>query len=267
MIIKIIVIIILLIALIGFTWACLEPRCLKVTNTRINTGKNCKLRILYFSDLHAEFCFVPVNRVISTIVEANPDIVIFGGDICNKPQKASKGAEYLSQVSKACEFLDIPFIGTTGNHDVAVSSDIIASCGFDNINGISRSVKDNNGKNIIFTGLYDSGRRNRIWQNIPDIQDKSYDLHICLSHNPDQINHIDGSNLDIMLSGHIHGGQVRTPIGLEFTIRRDELPKQGVIAGLNTINGTNVFISKGLGCVGLPFRIGSRPEINIIDLE
>ena len=72
--------------------------------------------------------------------------------------------------------------------------------------------------------------------------------------------------IDAMISGHIHGGQIRTPFGLEFVLRHDELPFKGIISGHHEVNGIKMFISKGIGCVFLPLRIGARPEVNILEI-
>ena len=263
----IVICILVFIALAILLWACIEPSMLKVTNTVINSNSKCNLRILYFSDLHAEYCYIPVETVIQAIEDNVPDIVIFGGDICNKPAKCSKGVAYLKAIADYCKSSGIPFIGTTGNHDVEINSSSIAECGFNNINSGMYLLTDKNSRQILFTGLYDSGRNNRVWQTIPENIPSEFDYHICLSHNPDQIKHLGDIKPNLMISGHIHGGQIRTPIKLEFIIRKDDLPRKGIISGLHHVDGVDLFISKGIGCVGLPFRLGVKPEINIIDIK
>lgn len=58
----------------------------------------------------------------------------------------------------------------------------------------------------------------------------------------------------------------KDPFGWEFVLRHDELPYKGIISGLHDINGVKLFISKGVGCVFLPLRIGARPEVNVIEV-
>lgn len=256
-------------SLILLTAALIEPHLPEVSRTTIHTGCEGEIDILYFSDLHAEYCFIPPERIIEQIRENKPDIVIFGGDICNNPKNINCGIKYLSEIADECLKNNIPFIGTTGNHDVEIPIEDVAACGFTNISSDIYEFTDRNGHSIIFSGLYDSGRENRIWQEIPcpDKTDKA-DLHITLSHNPDQVLHLTTHLPDIMLSGHIHGGQVRTPFGIEFKlIRKDELPKMHIIHGLYSLNGMQCFISRGIGCVRLPIRLGARPEINLIEVR
>ena len=70
-----------------------------------------------------------------------------------------------------------------------------------------------------------------------------------------------------MLSGHFHAGQIKMPFRLEFLVlRSDNLPKQNVIEGVFEHNGTSMFITRGVGCNKLPFRLGSVPEVSIVEI-
>lgn len=253
----------------------IEPHKLNITEDKLS--ENAKkgdpdVRLLFFSDLHAEFCFIPKEKAEAIIREEAQgkglDAVIFGGDIINNPKKYKAGADYLTYIANVCKELDIPFEGVTGNHDVKLSEEDVASCSFHNIGGGYTTLKSRrDGSDIILCGVTDSGRKHRVWYDTPQIP-KERKLSIMVAHNPDQILHTkDCSEIDYMLSGHIHGGQIRTPLGIEFSIlRKDALPKLGVIAGTYRINGITLFISKGLGCVRLPMRLKAVPEINIIEI-
>ena len=69
-----------------------------VDPSSLSNTKNTK--ILFISDLHAEFCFIPAAKVIDTIRKANVDAVVFGGDICNDPLKHEVGTSYLFEIKK-----------------------------------------------------------------------------------------------------------------------------------------------------------------------
>ena len=57
------------------------------------------------------------------------------------------------------------------------------------------------------------------------------------------------------------------PFNIEYRLLRDEETcKAGYRKGLHNINGTSVYISRGIGNVVVPFRLGSFPEITFIDL-
>lgn len=271
------------IALIGaflMIWGLIEAAMLKVTRSKIVTAggsedKPSDLRILYFSDLHRELCLIPASRVCALIrAEAAAeglDAVIFGGDLVNSHKSVLGGLNYIEAVSDECKALGIPFMAVTGNHDAGAPGDEIGAFPFDNMDNVIKYLRSRrDGRYIAFGGVPDTGRHERVWMTPPapsaGIEYKSY---ILLSHNPDIVLHMPSVpfRVDAIISGHIHGGQIRTPFGLEFILRHDELPHKGIISGLHEINGIKVFISKGIGCVLLPFRFFCRPEVNIIEIH
>lgn len=266
---------VILTGLVLLVMSLIEPHKLNITREMLSSSAkegSPDVRLLFFSDLHAEFCFIPKERVEAIIREEAKgkglSAVVFGGDIINNPKKYKVGAEYLTYIANVCKELDIPFEGVTGNHDVKIPAKAISECSFHNISDgytILKSLKD--GSDIALSGVNDSGRKHRIWYEPPTIPD-TCTKNIVIAHNPDQILNItDCTKVDYMISGHIHGGQIRTPFKIEFTsLRKDVLPKLDVIAGEYKINGITLFISKGIGCVRLPMRLGARPEINIIEI-
>lgn len=72
-------------------------------------------------------------------------------------------------------------------------------------------------------------------------------------------------HIDLVLSGHTHGGQVRLPVvGALYT--RSKLGKR-FIAGWNQLDGTQIYVSRGIGKVLLPVRVGCPPEITSLNLR
>ena len=74
------------------------------------------------------------------------------------------------------------------------------------------------------------------------------------------------NNIDLVLTGHAHGGQIRIPF-----IGGIVAPNQGLFpkytSGLFTENNTNMIISRGIGNSIIPFRINNRPELVVITLK
>lgn len=92
------------------------------------------------------------------------------------------------------------------------------------------------------------------------------DLTILLSHGPDQAEQLRrlGDAVDLVLSGHTHGGQVKVP-GLGAPVNpaeHDDL----YVEGLRRRPWTQVYTSRGIGTVRLPVRFGSRPEVAVLTL-
>jgi len=287
LLILIIVLSVLLAAVIFLSvWAFIEPHILKVTRIKMQPAGNSSgfkkqsalgtpsaapgLRLFFFSDLHADICLIKPERLISAIREAHAssplDAVVFGGDVCNNYQVNEKGLSYLKKISDACSELGIPFYGVSGNHDF----------GFDVSDGKAffNSLEDKQisftshatGKQIILSGLDDSGRKERIWYKVPEVPSDC--VSVLVVHNPDSILHFEeGDHVDFMLSGHFHAGQIKMPFKLEFLLlRADNLPKMNVIEGVYEHSGTTLFISRGVGCNKLPLRLGAMPEVSVVEI-
>ena len=74
------------------------------------------------------------------------------------------------------------------------------------------------------------------------------------------------NNIDLVLTGHAHGGQIRIPfIGGVVAPNQGLFPKY--TSGLFTENNTNMIISRGIGNSIIPFRINNRPELVVITLK
>ena len=89
---------------------------------------------------------------------------------------------------------------------------------------------------------------------------------ILLSHRPELFEtYVDGG-IDLVFSGHVHGGQFRLPF-----IGGLVAPKQGLFpkydAGLYTGGGTSMVVSRGIGNSIIPFRFNNRPEIVLVELN
>lgn len=265
-------------------WGLIEASRVKITHDNLYIGSfdNSKsdikedLRILYFSDLHVEGCLVPALKLAKIIASENKkaklDAVIFGGDVVNHAKNSLKGYNYLLYISETCKALKIPFWGVTGNHDYPMDLEDIGVLPFDYMGGVIKYLKSHrDGRYIAFSGVGDTGRHNRIWlKPAKPSTEFNHKAYILLSHNPDIVLHLPEDlpfKVDSIISGHIHGGQIRTPFKLEFLLRKDELPQQGIISGIHDINKIKLFISKGLGCVFLPFRFCCRPEVNVISIR
>ena len=88
------------------------------------------------------------------------------------------------------------------------------------------------------------------------------DACLLLSHNPDFVEHIRDPRVDLVLSGHTHGGQVVLPIiGPPFTASRYG---RKYVHGLVQGPMARVYVSRGVGTIGPPIRYGAPPEVTLI---
>lgn len=119
------------------------------------------------------------------------------------------------------------------------------------------------GKSLWFAGagdLLDDHRSfDNLLKNIPDDH-----CRIVLAHNPDSADTLYSRRIDLMLSGHTHGGQVDIPfVGTPILPVRNKNFTRGLTRSLR---GGNVFISRGIGWAKFPVRLNCPPEIAVLEL-
>ncbi len=90
---------------------------------------------------------------------------------------------------------------------------------------------------------------------------------VLVTHNPDYVSEVlkrDAAHFSLALCGHTHGGQVRLPglVSMAAPVRDTRF-----LSGLVQVDGRWVYTSRGLGVVGLPFRVNCPPEITTIELK
>jgi hypothetical protein len=88
---------------------------------------------------------------------------------------------------------------------------------------------------------------------------------ILLCHNPVGVRQASEHGVDLVLSGHTHGGQVRLPV-VGSVYGRSKLGER-FVEGWNRLNGTQIYISRGIGKVLLPIRVGCPSEIALLRLR
>jgi predicted MPP superfamily phosphohydrolase len=91
---------------------------------------------------------------------------------------------------------------------------------------------------------------------------------LLMCHAPDYVdelqNHPAGRAVSLVLSGHTHGGQIRLPF-----LGPLRLPPGGrkYVEGLFRVGATQLYVNRGIGSVGVPFRFDCRPEITLFTLH
>ncbi|MEU0568719.1 metallophosphoesterase [Nonomuraea sp. NPDC005983] len=83
---------------------------------------------------------------------------------------------------------------------------------------------------------------------------------VLLAHQPVQVEQAARYGVDLQLSGHTHGGQI-APFNLIVPLQ------QPVVSGLATVDGVQVYVTRGAGFWGPPVRVGAPPEITLVELR
>ena len=90
-------------------------------------------------------------------------------------------------------------------------------------------------------------------------------VNLLLSHNPDVFPVAAELGYDLVISGHTHGGQVTLEI-VEQRVNAGHFFTPYVV-GKYVRDRSNLYVSRGVGCVNLPMRIGAWPEITLLTLR
>lgn len=269
----------LLTGLVLLIRALYEPYVLENTAAEMDTGSSIPqsspgdnsgsaaepgLEAVFFTDLHAALCRVSDEKLMRAVFSAPCDVIIFGGDVCNRGKGKDEGLQRLTLLSDRAKKLHIPCFAVRGNHDRTISRKEFNDTGFILLENENIPVKGRSGQSYLIIGLTDSGKKNRVWQELPSVyfNDIPADKRIALVHNPEYINSQKNIRYRYQLSGHFHGGQIYMPFGLEYRLfRREQLAREGIRKGVFTKNGICGYISRGVGCVVIPMRLFSKPQV------
>ena len=231
-------------------------------------------RIAHVSDLHNTEIGKDNEKLLAMLREADPDIIAITGDIIDS---RNTDIDIALQFTKTAMEI-APCYYVTGNHEARVSEYDELKQGLTEQGVIILEDKciglDKSEETISLLGVNDPsfqtdylfGDSETVMQSkLQEIINEEDTYTILLSHRPELFKVYTESKVNLVLSGHAHGGQFRIPFmgGLVA-------PNQGLFpkydAGLYTEENTNMIVSRGIGNSILPFRFNNRPEVILIDL-
>lgn len=232
-------------------------------------------RIAHVSDLHNTEMGKDNKKLITMLRESKPDIICITGDIIDSRHTDIEIA--LQFVKAAMEIAPCYYV--TGNHEARVSEYDELKTGMEAVGVvILEDEKTEVGlvnSAITLIGVNDpSYQTDYLFGDAETVmREKLSELHsdedgftVLLSHRPELFEVYASSGVDIVLSGHAHGGQFRLPfVGGLVAPNQGLFPKYD--AGLYTKENTNMIVSKGIGNSILPFRFNNRPEVILIELK
>ena len=240
----------------------IEPNIIKVKKLHFNMENMPKAKIVFVTDFHlSKLSKGRLERIIEKVNNENPDIIISGGDyVINHNAKISMKmedvAEMLSKMKNRYGIYSV-----LGNHDYFQDGKYIKS----SLKNQNIKILENSNEKIEIDGkpLYIAG--------ISDMQTTIIDLDkalkntqgptILVSHSPDIAPFARGK-VDIILSGHTHGGQIRIPFygAVIVPSKYGKRYEGGFVEDI-------VYVSKGLGTSILKLRFNCAPEITAIEFN
>lgn len=224
------------------------------------------LKILQLSDFHNHSLYYKNGYIVDKVLDENPDIIFLTGDLIDQYTKANNIAN-LETLFESIK--NIPTYYVTGNHEYYAScKDEFLSLlkKYSNINVVTDSYKavDINGTSLNIVGLRDpyedlkglsfadvNDEINALEPTLKSIKSSLDDnMTILLSHRPSMMDLYARYNMDLVFSGHTHGGQVNIFPFFEYQSGRYEK------------NNTSMIISNGIGSNGkLPIRVNCPMQI------
>jgi uncharacterized protein len=238
-------------------WGWLEAGWLRLRTMRVELERLPPelggLRIAHLSDFHLG---LPsrgtraVRKAVHWVAERQPDLVMLTGDLISRPGGEPLLRELVGRLPRCYAIL--------GNHDVQASRD-----------PFSRAVKLRALDPAVL--LFDEGRMlelsgRRIWvaghdprsRNHEPVLSQDADLRILLSHFPSVLGRLPDSSFDLVLTGHMHDGQICLPYpGGKIQLAH---PRARYRRGLYSRGHMVMHVSPGLGTTFVPFRFFARPE-------
>lgn len=226
-------------------------------------------KIIHISDLHNKKFGKNQSILINKINQQDPNIIVITGDLVDKRRyKLKPATEFIKEAIKLA-----PVYYVAGNHE--------------SYNNIYKEVKPNLealGVTVLDNKKVSINKDDSIIDIIGLLDPEFYDdkeitlkkhlnsfanpdnFTILLSHRPSFLEEYSKTNIDLVFSGHAHGGQIRLPL-----IGGLLAPDQGLFpkytSGLHTKDQTSMVVSRGLGNSLFPIRLFNKPEIVSITLE
>lgn len=240
-----------------------------------------EFRIVQLSDIHMDSYTEPffLRSVVAQVNQLRPDMIVLTGDYVSEmpwPRDLAIGAGWqCAEILK--ELVCRPLYAILGNHDVAVGAaevtEALTASGITVLHNAHLPI-ERDGARIWLSGLADPLTGNsRPELAIPaSIRNIPNEPVVLLCHEPDYadnlLKHPVGHAVSLMLSGHTHGGQVRLPFVGPLTL--PGLGKKYVEGWFRFGShpaAMQLYVNRGIGTVGVPFRFDCPPEITVITLR
>lgn len=223
------------------------------------------MKLVHFSDLHygRTVSEKELKNLINKINYLKPDIVVFTGDLVDKDTSTTSDiknilVKYLSMID-----VTIDKYAIVGNHDYYNDYyvSIMEESGFILLNNNYDIVYNGDYKPIFIGGIGNyTNKKSDVSATMSYFNDINSDLYkIILIHEPDAADEFINYDVDLILAGHSHNGQIALPfVGALFTPPN----AKKYYAPYYRINNTDLYISSGIGTSSINFRFCNKPSIN-----
>lgn len=227
------------------------------------------LRVAELSDLHGRSFGKNNVRLLRTLQKARPDMICICGDLFDEKTDLTMLEPLLTGLTDIA-----PVYYVTGNHEWQVKNlrEILQKMRAWGVTVLENEgrVLSRGGAEMVVAGVhdpcgpYDMKTPAALVRELRSVQGN--DFILMLSHRNDELAMWSQLGVQLVLSGHCHGGVVRLPfVGGVFGTRRELFPEYD--AGVYRQDGTTLFVSRGLGYTNVHFRLFNRPHVPIMILR
>lgn len=253
---------------------------LTITNYSLETTLSQPIRIVQLTDLHSHVFGSDNDQLIQLVLQQEPDLIVMTGDMLDKSDENADVVCSLIQIFSG----EVPVWYGYGNHEmdwmrrtVTDLTPILTNAGATVVNCDYLDVEIN-GQPLRIGGYHAYYRQPGMYDVTPEQRQLELDFadsfedtdrfKLLLCHIPTawlDWEYIDRFPVDLVLTGHYHGGQIRLPLlGPLYAPYIGLFPEY--TEGLFTGQEAACVLSRGLGSSpGIP-RISNLPEITVIDL-
>ena len=221
-------------------------------------------RIVQISDLHNAKFGKNNQKLVGRIRECEPDMSVLTGDLVDSNHtNVDRAVQFVDEIVKIC-----PVYYVTGNHEYWLEKSEYDEL-MDGLIGAGVVILDDQVVEISMgdakfrlVGLDDKSLADGTLEAL--LSDEK-ELTVVLAHEPQYFARYAGTGVDLVLSGHAHGGQFRLPfVGGIVAPDQEFLPEY--TAGEYYMDGTEMIVSRGLGNSVIPARLFNYPEIVCVEL-
>ena len=229
-------------------------------------------RAVVLSDLHTAQFGGGNQKLLEAVREAEPDYIFLTGDLLDQYRPVPEG--YVEALADALTGI-APTYYVTGNHEWALGGvpalkELLSAHGVTVLSNQFLPL-ERNGDTIILAGIDDpNGYAD---QKTPEqLASEVYaawgdPFWVLLAHRNNRFeSQYSLLGADLVISGHAHGGIIRFPF-TDGLISHDLELLPDYTAGLYEVNGSALFVSRGLGNAGPSFRLFNRPEVAVLTLH
>lgn len=226
----------------------------------VDLGLSDDVKIVQVSDLHNQFFGINQSVLLKNIEACDPDIIVVTGDIVDSTHTSYSIA--LDFVEGAVKIAPVYYV--TGNHENRLHGD-----------KLDKFYSDMRDMGVIFLDDTYVDMGSYCLAGIADSSLKSFDAYpafsdekpvVMLAHEPDYVSLYQSLGADLVLTGHVHGGQIIIP-GKGGLLSPDFTFFPSLYEGVHTYDSMTLIVSRGLGNSVAPVRINDYPELVVINVS